>query len=78
MRESIINAFCHRDYHDPAYVQVAVFKDRLEIRNFEGLFAGLTTEELRKGNVSKRRNPLVCELLRRVHMVEAWGHGEPA
>lgn len=77
MRESIINAFCHRDYHDPDYVQVAVFKDRLEIRNPGGLFAGLTIEELRKGNVSKRRNPLVAELLRRVHMVEAWGHGVP-
>jgi ATP-dependent DNA helicase RecG len=35
------------------------------------LFGGLTIEELRKGNVSKRRNPLVADLLRRVHMVEA-------
>ncbi len=32
MREAIINAFCHRDYHDPDYVQVAIFKDRVEIR----------------------------------------------
>jgi ATP-dependent DNA helicase RecG len=56
---------------------VAVFKDRLDIRNPGGLFAGLTIEELRKGNVSKRRNPLVAELLRRIHMVEAWGRGVP-
>jgi ATP-dependent DNA helicase RecG len=77
MREAIINAFCHRDYRDPDYVQVAVFKDRVEIRNPGGLFGGLTIEELRKGNVSKRRNPLVAELLRHIHMVEAWGRGVP-
>jgi ATP-dependent DNA helicase RecG len=77
MRETIINAFCHRDYRDSDYVQVAVFKDRVEIRNPGGLFAGLTIEELRKGNISKRRNPLVAELLRRIHMVEAWGRGIP-
>ena len=33
LREAIINAFCHRDYYDPDYIQVAVFKDRVEIRN---------------------------------------------
>ncbi len=77
IREAIINAFCHRDYRDPDYVQVAVFKDRVEIRNPGGLLDGLTIEELYKGNVSKRRNPLVAELLRRIHMVEAWGRGIP-
>ncbi|MBN1904717.1 MAG: putative DNA binding domain-containing protein [Deltaproteobacteria bacterium] len=77
IREAIINAFCHRDYRDPDYVQVAVFKDRVEIRNPGGLLEGLTIEELRMGNVSKRRNPLVAELLRRIHMVEAWGRGIP-
>jgi ATP-dependent DNA helicase RecG len=77
MREALINAFCHRDYRDPDYVQIAVYKDRLEIRNPGGLLAGLTIEQLRKGNVSKRRNPLVAELLRRIHMVEAWGRGIP-
>ena len=37
----------------------------------------LTIEEIRRWNVSKRRNPLIAELLRRVQMVEAWGHGMP-
>jgi ATP-dependent DNA helicase RecG len=77
LREVIINAFCHRDYRDPDYVQIAVFRNRVEIRNPGGLFGGLTFEEIRKGNVSKRRNPLVAELLRRIHMVEAWGRGMP-
>lgn len=77
MREAIINAFCHRDYRDPEEVRVAIFKDRVEIRNPGTLFGGLTIEDLRKGNVSKRRNPLIADLLRRIHMVEGWGRGMP-
>ncbi|MCX5843787.1 MAG: winged helix-turn-helix transcriptional regulator, partial [Deltaproteobacteria bacterium] len=75
MREAIINAFCHRDYHDPDYVQIAVFKDRVEIRNPGKLYGSLTIEKIRKGNVSQRRNPLIAELLRRIQMVETWGRG---
>lgn len=77
LREAIINAFCHRDYRDPDYVQIAIFKDRVEIRNPGGLFGGLTVADLRRGHVSKRRNPLICEMFRRIHMVEAWGRGMP-
>ncbi|MDZ4164204.1 MAG: ATP-binding protein [Smithellaceae bacterium] len=75
MREAIINAFCHRDYRDPDYVQVAIFKDRVEIRNPGELYGGLTIAQIRKGNVSRRRNPLIAELLRRIQMVETWGRG---
>jgi ATP-dependent DNA helicase RecG len=32
---------------------------------------------MRKGNVSKRRNPLIADLFRRIQMVEAWGRGMP-
>jgi ATP-dependent DNA helicase RecG len=77
IREAIINAFCHRDYHDPDYVQVAVFKDRVEIRNPGRLYGTLTIDDLRKGNVSQRRNPLIADLFRRIEMVEAWGRGMP-
>jgi ATP-dependent DNA helicase RecG len=77
MREAVINAFCHRDYRDPDYVQVAVYKDRVEIRNPGGLFGGITIADLRKGHISKRRNPLIADLFRRIEMVEAWGRGMP-
>jgi predicted HTH transcriptional regulator len=33
MREAIINAFYHRDYRDPDYVPIAIFKNHVEIRN---------------------------------------------
>ena len=77
LREAIINAFCHRDYRDPDYVQVAVFKDRVEIRSPGRLYGLLTIEDLRKGFVSQRRNPLIADLFRRIEMVEAWGRGMP-
>lgn len=56
LREAIINAFCHRDYRDPDYIHIAVFKNRVEIRNPGGLYDGLTLEDIRRGNVSRRRN----------------------
>ncbi|MFA5630873.1 MAG: ATP-binding protein [Porticoccaceae bacterium] len=77
IREALVNAFCHRDWRDPDYVQVAIFKDRLEIRSPGSLYGNLTFDEIRQGNVSRRRNPKVAELLRRIHLVEAWGRGVP-
>ncbi len=77
LREAIINAFCHRDYRDPDYVQVAVFKDRVEIRSPGRLYGLITIEDLRKGFVSQRRNPLIADLFRRIEMVESWGRGMP-
>ncbi len=77
IREALVNAFCHRDWRDPDFVQVAVFKDRLEIRSPGGLYGNLTLDEVRRGNVSRRRNPKIAELLRRIHLVEAWGRGVP-
>jgi len=77
LREAIINAFCHRDYYDPDFIQMAIFKDRVEIRNPGKLYGTLTIDDLRKGNVSQRRNPLIADLFRRIEMVEAWGRGMP-
>lgn len=77
LREAIINAFCHRDWRDPDYIQIAIYKDRVEIRNPGGLFDDLTLADLRRGNISRRRNPLIAELFRRIHLVEAWGRGMP-
>jgi ATP-dependent DNA helicase RecG len=75
LREAIINAFCHRDWRDPDYIQIAIYKDRVEIRNPGLLYDNLTLADLRRGNISRRRNPLVADLLRRIHLVEAWGRG---
>ena len=77
LREAIINAFCHRDYRDPDEVRIAVFPDRVEIRNPGVLMEGISLKTLKTGKLSKRRNPLIADLLRRIHFVEGWGRGIP-
>jgi len=74
-REAIINAFCHRDYYEYDSVNVAVFKDRVEIHSPGELYGGLTIEEIKKKMVSRRRNELVASMFHEVHFVEKWGRG---
>ena len=75
LREAIINAFCHRDYWKYDSVNVAVFTDRVEIRNPGLLYGGLTIDKIKKENISERRNELIAEMFHLVHYVEKWGRG---
>ncbi|MEK6936023.1 MAG: RNA-binding domain-containing protein [Nanoarchaeota archaeon] len=75
LRETITNAYCHRDYYDSESVEIAIFQDRVEIRNPGGIYGGLTIKQLLKGEAGKRRNPLIAELLNRAHFGEKWGRG---
>ncbi len=75
IREAIINAFCHRDYYEYDSINIAVFKDRVEIRNPGLLYGGLTIEKIKTEMISERRNELIAELFHRVHYVEKWGRG---
>jgi len=52
-REAIINAFCHRDYCDPDEVRIAVFPDRVEVRNPGTLMEGVTLRTLKTARVSR-------------------------
>ena len=76
LREAIINAFCHRDYREYESVEIAIFKDRVEIRNPGGVFGSTTLEHIIKGQApNKRRNPLIADLFKRIHFGERWGRG---
>ena len=74
-REAIINGFCHRDYYEYDSVNIAVFKDRVEIRSPGLIYGGLTIAQIKKEMVSERRNELIAELFHRVHFIEKWGRG---
>jgi len=74
-REAIINAFCHRDYREYDSVNIAVFKDRLEIRSPGLLYGDLTIEKITTEMVSERRNELIADLFHRIHFIEKWGRG---
>lgn len=74
-REAIINAFCHRDYYQYDEVHVAIFRDKLEIRNPGLLYLGLTIKKIMKEEVSERRNELIASMFHMVHFIEKWGKG---
>ena len=74
-REAIINAFCHRDYREYDSVNIAIFKDRVEIRSPGLLYGGLTVADIRRKMLSERRNERLAELFHRVHFIEKWGRG---
>ncbi|MBU4015844.1 winged helix-turn-helix transcriptional regulator, partial [Patescibacteria group bacterium] len=74
-REAIINAFCHRNYYEYDSVNIAIFKNRLEIRSPGGLYGGLTIKQIKKEKVSKRRNEIIANMFHEVHFVEKWGRG---
>jgi len=60
-----------------AAILTPIYKDRVEIRNPGILMDGISLKTLKTGKVSRRRNPLIADLLRRIHLVEAWGRGIP-
>ncbi|MBI2139445.1 putative DNA binding domain-containing protein [Candidatus Woesearchaeota archaeon] len=74
-REAIVNAFCHRDYHNYDSVNIAIFRGRMEIRSPGLLYGGLTIEKIISGAVSERRNEIIAEMFHKVHFVEKWGRG---
>lgn len=74
IREMIINAHCHRNFLEPACVQVAIFEDRLEVTSPGGLYFGLTLKEALEGH-SKQRNRAIAEVFYQMGLIESWGTG---
>lgn len=76
--EGVINAVAHRDYYlDGTQIQVAIFKDRLEISSPGGFYRGKKlgkTYDL-SGIISKRRNELIAGVLVACNVMEAAGTG---
>ena len=74
LRETIVNAVCHRDYFERrCFVVVEVFADRVEIYNPGGLPSGLDPKKF--GTKSVPRNLLVADMLHRANYIERAGTG---
>lgn len=56
-----------------AFVQL--YDNRLEIQNSGGLLLGLTLEQVLAGCESRRRNPVIAEVLRQMGMMTTSGRG---
>jgi ATP-dependent DNA helicase RecG len=75
IRESIINALCHRDYTMPSNTEVRIYDDRLTIWNPGGLPLGITMEDLLKPHGSVLRNKGIGAVLYDMGLIEQWGSG---
>ena len=74
LRETIVNAVCHRDYFEKrCHVVVEVFADRVEIYNPGGLPSGLDPKKF--GTKSVPRNLLIASMLHRANYIEQAGTG---
>lgn len=73
--EAVANAVAHRDYAAPSQVFVRMYDDRLEIQNPGGLLPGLTLAQVLVGGESRRRNPIIAEILRQMGKMTTVGRG---
>lgn len=76
LRETLANAFCHRDYGIHAgSVGIAMFDDRLEITSTGPLRFGLRATDLTGPHPSLPWNPTIASVFFRRGLIEKWGRG---
>ena len=76
LRESCINAFCHRAYHRPgSSVGIAIYDDRVEIESSGALPPDMTVEKLLGGHSSEPPNLIIANVLYKSELLESWGRG---
>lgn len=75
LRETMLNAIIHRDYHDfSSPIFVKIYDDRIWFYNSGNLY-GVTMEQLRTAHPSKSRNPLIMKIFHLSGLVERFGSG---
>jgi ATP-dependent DNA helicase RecG len=75
LRETVVNAICHRDYASSVNVQIRIFDNRLEVWNPGELPEGMTIEDLRRQHESKPRNKLIGNAFFLIKYIEQFGTG---
>ena len=79
VREAVLNALMHRDYSvisETVPINLAVYKDRLEITNPGGLLGNMTVSQLGK-QIPRTRNPVLTRLLEEAGLAENRYSGIP-
>ena len=77
LRETLVNAFAHRDYDDTRTVYLAVYSDRVEIKSPGAFPTTLPLDRLYDPPVrdSRPRNPRIARVMYLCKMIETWGRG---
>jgi ATP-dependent DNA helicase RecG len=73
IREAIVNLLIHSDYFSPMKPRIRVFLNRIEFFNPGAL--PKPYEELRKGDISMPRNPIITRIFRVIDLAENAGYG---
>ena len=76
IREALINAFVHRNYHHQAPIKVAIYTDRLEIFS-PGAFVGPMNPNTIEMGVTYIRNKVIARWFREAGFMEKLGSGLP-
>ena len=74
-REAIANALVHRTWDVKANINVAMYKDRIEITSPGGLPKGMHEEEYYRGGISIPGNRIIANIFLRLQMIERFGTG---
>ena len=77
LRETLVNAFAHRDYDDTRTVYLAVYSDRVEVKSPGAFPTTLPLDRLYDPPVrdSRPRNPRIARVMYLCKMIETWGRG---
>lgn len=73
-RESLVNAYCHRDYSMLGRVRVQLDDEGLTITNPGGFIEGVTIDNLLYAE-PHGRNPVLADALKRIGLAERTGRG---
>ena len=75
LRETVINAVCHRDYLDNANTQIRIHDDHILVWNPGKLPPDLSLEQLKTNHPSRPHNCLIAEAFFYAGYTEKWGGG---
>lgn len=74
IRESVVNAFVHRDYFLHSAIKIEIFDDHLDVISPGGIPDGLTLAEIENGLIATR-NPRLVHILDKMGYIENYGTG---
>ncbi|MCK9548598.1 MAG: putative DNA binding domain-containing protein [Sphaerochaeta sp.] len=74
IREALVNSVAHRAYDYEAPTRITLFPDRIEFLNPGTFYAPINVENLKEG-LSRYRNPLIADALRKKEYMEKQGIG---
>lgn len=74
IREALLNAIVHRNYHILAPTKIAIYENRIEIFS-PGQFPGPLNLKNPRAGITYLRNPMICKVFREAGYVEKIGSG---